>query len=101
MIHHTCDCCKRQIDPDDELRFVVRLEVYAAIDPQEDEADDDRDHLREIQEVLERLDDPHESEVCDKVYHQRRFDLCNECRQRFVEDPLGRVTLQSLDFSNN
>jgi len=101
MIHYTCDCCKRRIDADDELRFVVRLEVYAALDPMEDETDDDQDHLLEIQEVLEGLDDPLEVEVCDEVYHQKRFDLCNECRQRFVKDPLGRLTPQSFNFSKN
>ncbi len=101
MIHYTCDCCKRRIDPTNELRYIVRLEVYAALDPLEDEADDDRDHLLEIQEVLERLDDPCEEEVCDEVYQQKRFDLCSECRQQFVRDPLGRPTASQLNFSQN
>lgn len=101
MIHYTCDCCKRRIDAADELRYIVRLEVYAALDPLDDGADDDRDHLQEIQEVLERLDGTHEEEVCDEVYHQNRFDLCSDCRQRFVQDPLGRRAPTQLDFSQN
>lgn len=101
MIHYTCDCCKRRIDAADELRYIVRLEVYAALDPAEDEADDDRDHLQEIQEVLERLDDTREEEVCNEVYHQKRFDLCSDCRQRFVQDPLGRPTNTHFNFSKN
>jgi len=101
MIHYTCDCCKRRIDSADELRYIVRLEVYAALDPMEDEADDDRDHLQEIQEVLERLDDPQELDVCDEVYHQKRFDLCSECRRRFVQDPLGRPSPSQFNFSQN
>jgi hypothetical protein len=101
MIHYTCDCCKRRIDATDELRYIVRLEVYAALDPLEDEADDDRDHLQEIQEVLERLDDPREEDVCDEVYHQERFDLCSNCRQQFVQNPLGRPAPTQLDFSKN
>ncbi|MGI9427850.1 MAG: hypothetical protein ACR2NM_04285 [Bythopirellula sp.] len=100
MIHYTCDCCKRRIDAADELRYIVRLEVYAALDPLEDEDDDDRDHLQEIQDLLERMDGPSE-EVCDEVYHQKRYDLCSECRQRFVQDPLGRLTASQLDFSQN
>lgn len=100
MIHYTCDCCKRRIDAADELRYIVRLEVYAALDPLEDEADDDRDHLQEIQDVLERLEDPSEA-VCDEVYHQKRYDLCSECRQQFVQDPFGRPTASQLDFSQN
>ncbi len=101
MIHYTCDCCKRRIDAADELRYIVRLEVYAALDPLEDEADDDRDHLQEIQEVLERLDDPCEEKVCDEVYHLSRFDLCHDCRQRFVQDPLGRPATSQFNFSQN
>lgn len=85
----------------DELRYIVRLEVYAALDPLEDEADDDRDHLQEIQEVLERLDDPHEETMCEEVYHQKRFDLCSECRKRFVQDPLGRPLPTPVNFSKN
>ena len=57
MIHYTCDCCKRSIDPERELRYVVRVEVYAAIDNVDDDGDDERDHLQEIQDILERLDD--------------------------------------------
>ena len=34
MIHYSCDCCKRIIDLQEELRYVVRMEVYAAMDPQ-------------------------------------------------------------------
>lgn len=101
MIHYTCDCCKRTINSSDELRYIVRLEVYAALDPIEDEADDDRDHLQEIQAVLERLDDPDEAAVSHEVYHQQRFDLCSECRQRFVKDPLPQHTQSHLDFSQN
>jgi len=101
MIHYTCDCCKRRIDSADELRFIVRLEVYAALDPMEDEADDERDHLQEIQEVLERLDDTQEEGVCEEVYHQKRFDLCSDCRHNFMLNPLGRPTPTQLNFSNN
>src|SRR3990172_5352143 len=29
------------------------------------------------------------------------YDLCSECRQRFMHDPLGRRLAPSLDFSKN
>ena len=45
MIHYTCDLCKRELDCEDSLRYVVKMEVYAAFDPSAlDEAEDDRDH---------------------------------------------------------
>ena len=101
MIHYTCDCCKRSIDPENELRYVVRLEVYASIDPLEEEGSEDRDHLQELQDILERLDDAEDEQICDDVYHHRRFDLCSECRKRYVQNPLARLSAQQLDFSQN
>jgi hypothetical protein len=74
--------------------------VYAALDPLEDEADDDRDHLQEIQNALERLESS-EEEVSNEIYHKKRFDLCSDCRQRFVENPLGQISLSQLNFSQN
>jgi hypothetical protein len=89
------------IDPQRELRYVVRLEVYAALDPSADDADDDRDHLQEIQDILERLDDADDEQLSDDVYHHNRYDLCSECRNRYVKNPLGRVAMQELGFSQN
>lgn len=100
MIHYTCDCCKRPLDPAHETRYVVRLEVYAALDPVEEE-NEDRDHLQEIQDILESLDDVDDATLEDNVYHHARFDLCSECRQRFVKNPLGRGASHKLNFSQN
>jgi len=71
------------------------------MDGTEEELDDDRDHLQEIQEILERLDDAEDAQICDDVYHHARFDLCSECRKRYVKNPLGRLTTHHLDFSQN
>jgi hypothetical protein len=101
MLHYTCDCCKRPIDPERELRYVVRVEVYAALDPSVDEDEDERDHLQEIQDILERLDDCDDEQLSDDVYRQNRYDLCSECRSRYVKNPLGRFALQGLGFSEN
>lgn len=101
MIHYTCDCCKRLISSEHELRYIVRVEVYAALDPTADDAEDERDHLQEIQDVLERLDDVDDDQLGDDVYHQKRYDLCGECRNLYVKNPLGRLALPELGFSNN
>ncbi len=101
MIHFTCDLCKRPLDPDTDLRYVVRMEVYVALDQEEAAVDDDRDHLEEIDDLLEAVDDLEASEISEEAYQQLRFDLCSECRKRFVRDPLGRRVVQQLDFSKN
>lgn len=100
MIHYVCDVCKRSLDPED-LRYVVRMEVYAALDNKDADTENDRDHLQEIEDVLEQLDDSDDLQLGDDVYQQLRFDLCDECRKKFVSDPLGRRMAQHLDFSQN
>ncbi len=102
MILYVCDFCKRELDPDEDLRYVVKMEVYAAFHPERAEEDDDRDHLQEIQDILERLEDSQCEQIGDDVYQQLRFDLCPECRKRFIKNPLGREAVAKiLDFSEN
>lgn len=101
MIHYTCDCCKRRLDPDD-LRYVVKMEVYPAFDPDAaDELDDDRDHLQEVQEILQRSDGAADEQVGSDVYEQLQFDLCPDCRAKFLKHPLGRALSHQFDFSEN
>jgi len=100
MIHHTCDRCKRVIDPEQELRYVVRMEIEAVMDPiHENEPQDDRDHLMEIDEILERVESADSD--ADDLYQTRRFDLCPQCYRRFSANPLGREKKATLGFSHN
>jgi hypothetical protein len=99
MIHYSCDLCKRPLDEDD-LRYVVKLEVYAAFDPLKLE-EDDRDNMQELHEILERLDDAQSPEIGEDVYQQLRFDLCPECRKKFLKNPLGGRITEQFDFSKN
>jgi hypothetical protein len=98
MIHYSCDRCKREIDTETELRYVVRLEVQAMMEPCEVEVEDDRDHLLEVGEILDRLDD---DSLSDEVYQRRRFDLCPSCYRKYVKNPLGRDVAPQLNFSKN
>ncbi len=101
MIRYSCDLCKRELDPQEDLRYVVKMEIYAAFDPLTDQDEDDRDHLQEIQDILERLEDAESDQIGDDVYQQLRFDLCTECRQKFARNPLGRETVNIFGFSKN
>ena len=101
MIHFTCDCCKRALDSESDLRYIVRVEVYASLDPVDEGSDDDRDHLQEIQDILEQVDQGADGDLASDVYHHARYDLCSECRKKYVQNPLGRPVAQQLDFSQN
>ena len=102
MIRYSCDLCKRELDPQDDLRYVVKVEVYAAFDPAAtDGEEDDRDHLEEIQDILERMEDSASDQIGDDVYQQLRFDLCPDCRRKFIKNPLGREAAKAFGFSSN
>jgi len=102
MIHYSCDRCKRIIDPDQDLRYVVKIEIQAAMEPQDtNEDEEDRDYLLEIEDILERMDDDEEMTVGDDIYQKRRFDLCPECYRKFIKNPVGFEAASKLGFSQN
>jgi hypothetical protein len=101
MVHYSCDLCKRLIDSDEDVRYVAKIEVYAALEPSIDnDGEDDRDNLQEVQDMLQRMDDA-DGEMVEEVYQQLRFDLCPECRKKFLKHPLGREAVKQFDFSQN
>ena len=100
MIRYSCDLCKRELDPQHDLRYVVKMEVFAAMDTAADE-EDDSDQLQEIQDILASLDE--DDKIGEEVCQQLRFDLCPECRKKFLKNPLGHAsfTAKVVDFSKN
>lgn len=106
MLHYSCDMCKRPIDTRSEVRHVVKMEVFQAVEECGcDDELDELDHLEEMQEMLERMEDePLDDRVEDfeeEATRVLRFDLCENCRNKFLKNPLGARTGKKLDFSNN
>ncbi|NIP85171.1 MAG: hypothetical protein GTO03_06280 [Planctomycetales bacterium] len=102
MIKYCCDGCQRTMDPQNDLRYVVRMEIYAAMDTAEmDDDDDDRDYLAEVQDIIQRGEDAENDRIGDDVYQQLRFDLCPDCRRKFLKSPIGRETAAQFGFSEN
>jgi len=99
MLHFSCDLCGQQLG---DRRFVAKVEIYPAFDPEEfDEEDLDADHLQEISETIQEMEATGKNELEDCSSKGFRFDLCPHCRQKFVKDPLGRDVLRRLNFSEN
>ncbi|MSR59830.1 MAG: hypothetical protein EXS05_19700 [Planctomycetaceae bacterium] len=98
MLHFSCDLCGQPLD---DQRYVVRMEIFAAFDPETiTEADLDADHLQTV------ADEIHEMELTGADLDQSnsksyRFDLCPRCHARYAKDPLGREALRRLNFSKN
>jgi hypothetical protein len=108
MLHYSCDVCKRPIDPHADVRHVVKIEVFPAVEDDPcscsdlEDFGDEADHLEEMQELLEQLDDCDDPRVAaDATARSLRFDLCDACRQQFLKNPLGLKSGKQLDFSNN
>ena len=99
MIHYSCDCCKRVLDPED-LRYVVKMEVYAAFDPSAmDELDDDRDHLQEIQEILQRSDERGRSANRQRRLRTTAVRSVHRVPQEVHQEPAGSRTAPSSSTS--
>lgn len=99
MLHFTCDLCGQQLG---DRRFVVKMEVFPAFDPEAiDEEDLDADHLQEVAEILDSVEATGKSPIDDCGTKEFRYDLCPHCHRRFVKDPLGRDAVRRFNFSEN
>ena len=68
--------------------------------PDLDSAEDERDHLLEIEEILDELGEPNLDYV-DEDYQRRRYDLCAQCYQEYIKNPLGVEKTHRVGFSQN
>lgn len=102
MIHYSCDRCGRPIDSKEELRYIVRVEVEAVMEPLDGVIEDeDRDHLMTISEILERAEDLEDPMIGEGVYDRKRFDLCSDCHHTFIKSPVGSSKQKQMNFSSN
>ena len=102
MICYSCDRCKRKINSQEEFRYIVRMEVRAALDlgPGYD-SEADRDPLMELHEILEAAEDAESDLIDDDVYQQLRYDLCPECYRKLMRNPVGHEPSVEFNFSKN
>ena len=106
MIRYSCDMCGRSLLPEEDDRYVVKIEVYAACDSidadgeeeefindfEEDDDDDDGD------DEMDSLD-PDEIESIE--YKTFRYDLCCKCHSKYLQDPLSIKSIRRGRFSEN
>ena len=102
MVHVTCDLCGKALHPGEGEHFVVKIEAFAAEDPAElTDADLEEDHLEAIGEILRELEESDGAPDVPPATRRLRYDLCSDCHQRFVRDPLGKECSQKVTFSKN
>lgn len=102
MLHFSCDLCGKELLPQGDDRYVVKIEVFAAHDPRElTEADLDEDHMEAVSQLLHDAQDNADLETETPSNKKFRYDLCPECQKKFLRDPLGKEQEQKFDFSEN
>ena len=103
MIHYICDRCKRRIDPSEQTRYVVQIDIQSAVEQPKPDIEDDIDQLTELHQMLEGMTEPAlvAEQIEDESSHHGRYDLCPECHRQFLKNPLGRDAVLALGFSNN
>ena len=107
MLHYSCDFCQRPIDPAVCIRHVVKINVFPAVDSQNDENCHPEseslgdDHLDDMHDLLERLEEQDLAAFLADGTRSLRFELCDACRQRILQNPLGIQSNKSFTFSDN
>lgn len=106
MMHYSCDVCGRKID---EQRFVCRIEVYKPFDLEAvnsvvsplDALYDDTDALDDMAEALDNFDEAGELEMDRERSKSFSFDMCPDCQQQYVKDPLAFHRPRRMRISDN
>ncbi len=102
MLHVTCDLCGKELRAKEDQHYVVKIEAYAAYDPNElTEEDLEQDNLEAVGQMLQELEENLEHCEIAAPYQNFRYDLCSCCHKKYMLDPLSRGTTQKLDFSKN
>lgn len=80
-----CGCVLRK----DQLRYIARIEVYAAPTSLEFSAEDlERDRSDEIAGLMQSCEGMTEEELMRDVHVEMRFDLCRSCQRELLRSPL-------------
>ena len=101
MIHYSCDRCQRPIHPAEELRYCVSIEIQVAIDSAVQSPQGEQEGINELNEIFEQLDEGERAEVYEKAYQLHQFDLCSDCHDDYISNPLPAEGKTTVSFSEN
>lgn len=99
MIHYSCDRCSKTINPSEEIRYVVRIEVQLVVDDRENDQLDNAS-LEELEEMLESIE-PGQFDDESGSANEKNFDLCSRCYSEYIDNPLAVEPAGNYGFSNN
>lgn len=89
MIKLACDLCGKTLLLDEDVRYVVGIEVFAAYDPMElTEEDLKKDYRAEMRRLVKAMEHMDPEKVQDGVYRHFEFHLCPACQKKYIKDPM-------------
>jgi hypothetical protein len=103
MINYNCDMCGKSLVPEEDDRYVVKIEIYAACDSM-DVDDDDEELINDFEEEDEdddEVDSLDPDEIDSIEYKTFRYDLCSKCHSMYLQDPLSIKSIRRGRFSEN
>ncbi len=66
-----------------------------------DEEAYDRDHLMEIEDIIDRAEELEGDSTANDIYQRKTYDLCPSCYREYVKNPLALEQKVPLGFSKN
>ena len=84
-----CDACGETLLAESDVRYLLKIQGYAAYDPMEITRDDlERDFDAEIEKLMEKMSGSDPQILQDEVYKEFKLDLCPSCWKEYRKDPL-------------
>lgn len=87
---HICDRCGCPIE-EQELRYIVKIQIYAAPTPIKITEEELQDPSSAIAETLKQCAKKSPTEHMDDVFKEFERDLCRRCQQQYIRDPIPQV----------
>jgi hypothetical protein len=97
--------CGQSLVPDEDDRYVVKIEVYAACDSMDADCEDE-EFINDFEdddddENDEEIDNIDSDEIESIEYKTFRYDLCSKCHSKYLQDPLSINSIRRGRFSEN
>ena len=89
MIRYACDRCGCRLEPNDPRRYIVRMEIYAAVGNIEIDTESAGEGGDRVSDLLAQLSQANPDEIEDQTYRRFRFDVCDACRKVVLKRPLA------------
>jgi len=85
----SCDRCGKSLLVEEDVRYLLRMEIVAAWDPPELVREDlEKDFDAEIRRLVRSMEGRDARDLEEEVAAVRRFDLCPPCRRAVLDRPL-------------